>query len=88
MGFSPARVVLHSAALASMTYAYLNLQNLVIYSRIKDQFGGHWQYLTIDGYHLLALPLNIGLITRRQPCVGMADNGCEPGQRLGARGEA
>ena len=59
MGFSPSRIVLHSAALASMTYGYLNLHNLVIDSLIKKQFGGHWQFLTIDGYKLLAVPLRI-----------------------------
>jgi hypothetical protein len=56
MGFSLARVMLHSTALASMTYAYLNLPSLVIHSLIKNQFGGYWQFLTIDGYKLLALP--------------------------------
>ena len=59
MGFSPARIVLHSAALASMTYGYLNLHSLVIDSLVKNQFGGHWQFLTLDGYKLLAVPLEI-----------------------------
>ena len=59
MGFSPARIVLHSAALACMTYGYLNLHDLVMNSLIENQFGGNWQFLTIDGYKLLVLPLKI-----------------------------
>lgn len=56
MSFSPARIVLHSAALASMTYGYLNVHILVVQSLGKVQFGGHWQFLTIDGYEFLVLP--------------------------------
>jgi hypothetical protein len=62
MGFSPARIVLHSAALASMTYGYLALHNLIGDTLLKEQFGGRWQFLTIDGYYFLVLSLKIMIL--------------------------
>lgn len=57
MGFSLLRIMLHSTALASMSYGYLDLHNAVLFSLVKNQFGGPWQFLTVDGYKLHALPL-------------------------------
>jgi len=69
MGLSPARIVLHSAAVASMTYGYLNLHNLVVDSLVKNQFGGHWQFLTIDGLVLAWLTMAVSLANDLVPGV-------------------
>ncbi|KAF9069887.1 FAR-17a/AIG1-like protein [Rhodocollybia butyracea] len=49
---SVARILLHSFAAASMIYGYQRLKGLPIDAVISAQYGGHLQYLTIQGLFL------------------------------------
>ena len=48
--FKPAAVLLHSVAVAIMTYAWFELETLPNDAWIAKQKGGHFQFLTIQGY--------------------------------------
>lgn len=45
-------VLLHAAGAAVMTYAWMELDNLPNNAWIVKQKGGHFQFLTIQGYVL------------------------------------
>lgn len=45
---------LHSVAAAVMAYGWFGLQGLGISEWINTQKGGHFQFLTIQGYALLS----------------------------------
>lgn len=48
--FQPAKVILHAGAAAVMAYGYNALGTLPINVVVETQYGGHFQYLTIQGY--------------------------------------
>lgn len=43
------KVALHAAAAGVMGFGYYSLQTLPIDRLIRDQYGGHLQFLTIQG---------------------------------------
>jgi len=62
MSFSFASVLLHSLSASIMAYGYNSLKILPIDSLISTQYGGHFQFLTIQGYVLdpkLEIPLEL-----------------------------
>ncbi|KAJ7582908.1 FAR-17a/AIG1-like protein [Mycena floridula] len=44
-----ARSLLHGSAAAIMAYGYIGLESLVLSELIETQYGGHFQFLTIQG---------------------------------------
>lgn len=46
----PLPVLLHTTAVAVMTYGYLNLPDMVANIPMANMKGGHFQFLTIQGY--------------------------------------
>ncbi|KAF5391309.1 hypothetical protein D9757_001995 [Collybiopsis confluens] len=57
-----ARSLLHSLAVMVMIYGYQRLQALPIDAVVKNQYGGHFQYLTIQGVFLACATTLISLI--------------------------
>lgn len=48
-GFSPLRVAFHAVAAYMMYWGYEQLGTLAIDTFFRSQYGGHLQYLTIQG---------------------------------------
>ena len=48
--FKPGAVLLHAVAVGIMTYAWFEIDNLPNTPWIENQKGGHFQFLTIQGY--------------------------------------
>ncbi|KAJ8078675.1 hypothetical protein PM082_012958 [Marasmius tenuissimus] len=49
MSFPVARTLFHSVAVSVMIYGYRSLHTMSIDEWIRSQYGGHFQYLTIQG---------------------------------------
>ncbi|KAJ3913507.1 FAR-17a/AIG1-like protein [Lentinula edodes] len=60
--FRTARILLHSAAAAIMISGYHNLTKLPINAFISTQYGGHLQYLTIQGLFITCATTLISLL--------------------------
>lgn len=43
------KTILHAAAVGAMGFGYHSLQKLPMDRWIREQYGGHFQYLTIQG---------------------------------------
>lgn len=56
------RLVLHGTSLAIMIYGYSSLSTLMMHAFLKDQVGGHAQFLTIQGLLLAAATMACGLV--------------------------
>ncbi|EKM82775.1 hypothetical protein AGABI1DRAFT_68712 [Agaricus bisporus var. burnettii JB137-S8] len=56
------RLLLHAGGAGTIFYAYNAIQGLQIHEVMASQYGGSWQYLTIQGIHLAELTLWISLI--------------------------
>ncbi|KAJ6547451.1 FAR-17a/AIG1-like protein [Mycena capillaripes] len=56
------RVVLHVAAISAMTYGYNALHGLAVDAWISSQYGGHFQFLTIQGLAVAWLTMAVGLL--------------------------
>ena len=87
MGF--ARVVavtLHAAAVAVMSYAWMQLDSLPNNAWVSKQKGGHLQFLSIQGYAAASATYSLFLIliivSREQVDRRMAHDGPEPPRRL------
>ncbi|KAJ7172592.1 FAR-17a/AIG1-like protein [Mycena filopes] len=55
-------VLLHVGAISAMTYGYNSLHHLAVNSWITAQYGGHFQYLTIQGLAVAWLTMAVGLV--------------------------
>ncbi|KAJ3861219.1 FAR-17a/AIG1-like protein [Lentinula novae-zelandiae] len=64
-----ARILLHSAAAAIMISGYHNLTKLPINAFISTQYGGHLQYLTIQGLFVTCAATLISLLIDLFPSV-------------------
>ncbi|KAJ4480649.1 FAR-17a/AIG1-like protein [Lentinula edodes] len=64
-----ARILLHSAAAAIMISGYHNLTKLPINAFISTQYGGHLQYLTIQGLFITCATTLISLLMDLFPSV-------------------
>ncbi|KAI0341803.1 hypothetical protein BDW22DRAFT_1429906 [Trametopsis cervina] len=61
-GFNVAAVILHSVAAAILTYGYNQLERLPNNDFVKNQVGGHFQFLTIQGLAVAWLTMVLSLI--------------------------
>ena len=52
MSFKPLPFMLHTTAAAVMAYGYLHLPDIVANMPMENMKGGHFQFLTIQGYVL------------------------------------
>ncbi|KAK7014960.1 MFS general substrate transporter [Favolaschia claudopus] len=59
---SASSVALHIAAISAMTYGYNALHGLPINAWIDTQYGGHFQFLTIQGLAVAWLTMVFGLL--------------------------
>lgn len=50
MPVNPRAVLLHATGVAVMTYGYMNLPDMIANIRMAEMKGGHFQFLTIQGY--------------------------------------
>lgn len=50
MSFRPLPFLLHTTAAAVMAYGYIHLPDVVANMPMADMKGGHFQFLTIQGY--------------------------------------
>jgi hypothetical protein len=52
MAYSPplVRIILHTTAVSVMTYGYISLRTLPVDAWMRNQHGGHSQFLTIQGF--------------------------------------
>lgn len=50
MPVNPRAVLLHATGVAVMTFGYLNLPDMIANIRMAEMKGGHFQFLTIQGY--------------------------------------
>ncbi|KAE9399284.1 hypothetical protein BT96DRAFT_1019605 [Gymnopus androsaceus JB14] len=57
-----ARILLHSSASAIMIYGYKSLQSLPVNDFIEQQYGGHLQYLTIQGLFIACAAMTFSLL--------------------------
>ncbi|KAJ4465216.1 FAR-17a/AIG1-like protein [Lentinula lateritia] len=73
-----ARILLHSAAAAIMISGYHNLTKLPINAFISTQYGGHLQYLTIQGLFVTCAATLISLLIDLFPSV----NALKPLKRI------
>ncbi|GAW06622.1 conserved fungal protein [Lentinula edodes] len=76
--FRTARILLHSAAAAIMISGYHNLTKLPINAFISTQYGGHLQYLTIQGLFITCATTLISLLMDLFPSV----NALKPLKRI------
>ncbi|KAJ6496569.1 FAR-17a/AIG1-like protein [Mycena vitilis] len=66
----PLSVALHAASLSAMTYGYNALHGLpAIEAWISSQYGGHFQYLTIQGLAVAWLTMVFGLLADFFPAI-------------------
>lgn len=49
------RLVLHAGGSGIIFYGYSSLKRLQVYMEMEAQYGGFWQYLTIQGYVVCAI---------------------------------
>lgn len=62
MSLALGRILLHSSATATMIYGYNGLNNLPVISKfINEQYGGHFQYLTIQCLFIAIATTSSGL---------------------------
>lgn len=54
-GFKVGAVLLHTIAAGVFTYGWLELSNLPNHPFVVKQKGGHFQFLTIQGYVIYVL---------------------------------
>ncbi|CAA7271803.1 unnamed protein product [Cyclocybe aegerita] len=66
------RALLHGKALATMTYGYRSLGGLAIDTFIRNQYGGHFQYLTIQGLAVAWLTMVASLFSDLFPSIRAA----------------
>ncbi|KAF4614547.1 hypothetical protein D9613_002984 [Agrocybe pediades] len=64
------RTVLRGAALGTMVWGYQSLGGLAIDQIMRAQYGGHLQYLTIQGLALACLTMATGLLNDLLPVFG------------------
>ncbi|KAG9079655.1 hypothetical protein FS749_008337, partial [Ceratobasidium sp. UAMH 11750] len=62
MSFKPIPAILHAASMSVMAYGFLTLGTVVTDQWIRDQFGGHWQYLTILGLAAAWVTMGLSLL--------------------------
>ncbi|KAJ7751955.1 FAR-17a/AIG1-like protein [Mycena metata] len=62
-------VLLHVGAISAMTYGYNSLHGLGLSSWIATQYGGHFQYLTIQGLAVAWLTMAVGLLEDFVPSI-------------------
>ncbi|KAJ7470655.1 FAR-17a/AIG1-like protein [Mycena latifolia] len=55
-------VALHFSAVCAMTYGYNALHGLAVNSWITSQYGGHFQFLTIQGLAVAWITMVLGLV--------------------------
>ncbi|KAJ7219168.1 FAR-17a/AIG1-like protein [Mycena pura] len=63
------RVVLHASTVCAMAYGYNALVGLSISDSINSQYGGHFQFLTIQGLAVACLTMLVGLLADFFPAV-------------------
>ncbi|KAJ4488087.1 FAR-17a/AIG1-like protein [Lentinula aciculospora] len=71
MAFSLSRLLLHSAATTLMIYGYQSLTKLPIDAFISTQYGGHLQYLTIQGLFIACATSLLSLIIDLLPSLSV-----------------
>ncbi|KAK7467042.1 hypothetical protein VKT23_004104 [Stygiomarasmius scandens] len=71
MSFSFASVLLHSLSASIMAYGYNSLKTLPIDSLISTQYGGHFQFLTIQGLAIAWMTAIFGLASDIFPSVSV-----------------
>ncbi|KAJ7285965.1 FAR-17a/AIG1-like protein-domain-containing protein [Mycena rebaudengoi] len=54
-------IVLHASAICTMSYGFNALSSLTVHSSITSQYGGHFQFLTIQGLAIAWLTTLVGL---------------------------
>ena len=54
MSLKPFPFLLHTTAASVMTYGYLHLPDMVANIPMAQMRGGHFQFLTIQGYALVS----------------------------------
>ncbi|KAK7043591.1 hypothetical protein VNI00_008202 [Paramarasmius palmivorus] len=69
MAFSMPRFLLHSVAVAIMTYGFNSLDKMSIDEWIRSQYGGHYQYLTIQGLIIAGITMAVGVASDLLPSV-------------------
>ncbi|KAG8737974.1 hypothetical protein FRC10_007441 [Ceratobasidium sp. 414] len=62
MSFKPIPAILHAASMSIMAYGFTTLGTIVSDHWIRDQFGGHWQYLTILGLAAAWVTMGLSLL--------------------------
>ncbi|KXN85483.1 hypothetical protein AN958_11287 [Leucoagaricus sp. SymC.cos] len=68
MSFS--RIILHAGAASIIFYGYNGLKQLEVYPEMTAQYGGFWQYLTIQGIYLSGLTMVVSLMLDVFPMFG------------------
>ncbi|KAJ7109264.1 FAR-17a/AIG1-like protein [Mycena epipterygia] len=62
-------IALHVSAICAMSYGYNALHGLAINTWIESQYGGHFQFLTIQGLSVAWLTMVVGLFEDLFPAV-------------------
>jgi len=63
------KIILHGGAAGIIFYAYRNLHQLQVYPLMEKQYGGSWQYLTIQGTYLAGFTMVASLVLDIYPFV-------------------
>lgn len=62
MSLAIGRILLHSSATAIMIYGWIGLNKLPVFTKlINEQYGGHFQYLTIQCLFIAIATTSSGL---------------------------
>ncbi|ESK96844.1 conserved fungal protein [Moniliophthora roreri MCA 2997] len=69
MPFSLGPFLLHSVAVSIMYYGFSSLDQMPIDGWIRSQYGGHYQYLTIQGLIIAGVAMAIGVASDLLPSV-------------------
>ncbi|QRW00400.1 FAR-17a/AIG1-like protein [Ceratobasidium sp. AG-Ba] len=62
MSVKPIPAVLHATSMSVMAYGFMSLGTIVSDQWIRDQFGGHWQFLTILGLGAAWITMGLSLL--------------------------
>lgn len=65
------RIILHAGGGGIIFYGYNSLKRLEVYPDTTAQYGGFWQYLTIQGIYLAGLTMVASLMLDLFPSIGM-----------------
>jgi len=73
MAYSPplVRIILHTAAVSVMTYGYISLRTLPVDAWMRNQHGGHSQFLTIQGLWIAWTTMIVSLVLDLFPSIAV-----------------